>query len=272
MSPSENQLRAALRDGEGGRPDPDQIIQAAVTIRRERRQTQRRLAGAVAGIVIVGGIGIGLATTRGGNDSTHSAANGAGGNLSGLAPATTVPSGTAGSGGFAAGTEVRPATSGLGATTNDGLSSTSTSGCPAKPVEYLLPGGGGSGQFDQNAPLFAKPVRTVKLCSYSPETGAFVGAINLTGDRAQQFVDSLTTSKDGATSLDCLSPIKMEILATDTAGAALTPLSVVGTCRQVAVTNGTALRYAKITDLTAVGVPATVVPSPSGIESGSPPR
>ncbi len=59
MSPSEKDLRSALRAGEGEAfaPDADTIMQAARGARHTRRV---RIAAVTATVVVVGGLGIGL--------------------------------------------------------------------------------------------------------------------------------------------------------------------------------------------------------------------
>ncbi|MDT4939907.1 MAG: hypothetical protein QOG80_3578 [Pseudonocardiales bacterium] len=70
MSPSEDQLRSALRHNEGGGLDVEQIVARAESARRERRV---RLASAAAVVAIVAGVGTGVGiTTRNSHSSTAS--------------------------------------------------------------------------------------------------------------------------------------------------------------------------------------------------------
>ncbi len=55
MSPSESELRAALRAGEGDTVAADEIIAHARSARHERRKTLAAMGGAVAAVLAVGG-------------------------------------------------------------------------------------------------------------------------------------------------------------------------------------------------------------------------
>ena len=55
MSPTEFELRAALRDGEGRGPDPDTIIRRANDLRRQRRT---RIGGSLAAAAVVAGLAV----------------------------------------------------------------------------------------------------------------------------------------------------------------------------------------------------------------------
>lgn len=56
MSPSESELRASLRAGEGDHLDVDEVVAAARTAHRERRRNRLAVAGAVAAVLAVGGV------------------------------------------------------------------------------------------------------------------------------------------------------------------------------------------------------------------------
>lgn len=70
MSPTEDQLRRALSDGEGPGPDPDTVILRAAAYRSERRT---KLFATAAVVAVVAGIGtaVGVVTTN--SDHTNSA-------------------------------------------------------------------------------------------------------------------------------------------------------------------------------------------------------
>jgi hypothetical protein len=56
VSPSESELRAALREGEGEGVDVDAQIRHALRSRRDRRRTFAAIGGAVAAVLAVGGV------------------------------------------------------------------------------------------------------------------------------------------------------------------------------------------------------------------------
>ncbi len=76
MSPSENDLRAALRDGEDDdRPDVDRVLAEA---RSRRGQRRARVLGVAAAVVLVAAAAVGTAVLRGSNDSGQQSAGPAG--------------------------------------------------------------------------------------------------------------------------------------------------------------------------------------------------
>lgn len=269
MSPSESQLRAALKQGEGDSGlDPDAIIGKAVAFRRQRQQRRVRVAGVLGVVAIVGGIGIGLAATSGGNNNTALPASSqratASDELRNMPAAPSAPKGSAGS---LTGSDYG------GAVAGGGGMAPSTSGCPAKPVRYLVPGGGGTGQFGSRSPLFEQPVERLTICRYSPETNAFQSSSAIGGAEARALVTRLNASTSRPAATDCVTPVSVEILANDASGAALTPLTVIGSCQQVMVTNGTAIRFAPISELQPYLGVTSLPPVPAtGTMSGSPPR
>src|SRR6478672_3896297 len=68
MSPNEEQLRAALREGEGDRPNADLIIVSARAARRSRRRVAAAIAASVAVVIAIGG-GITALSLRSGNST-----------------------------------------------------------------------------------------------------------------------------------------------------------------------------------------------------------
>jgi hypothetical protein len=267
MSPSENQLRAALSDGEGPKPDADAIIGKALVVKYERHRRRVRVAGVLGVAAVVGGVGVGLAATQGSDRSN------AGSDY--RAPAHPAAAGQASNGGAEYGSaELAPQNNTTvqgGAGGAGGVTATGTSTCPSKPVRYMLPGGGGTDQFGGRTSLFTEPVERLTVCAYSAESDVLQSTDVITGDDARSFVAKLDASTAKASATDCVTPINLEIVAVDTNGAALTPLTVVGTCQQAMVTNGTAVRYASISAFAPyVATPSSVTPPPSGMMSGSP--
>ena len=68
MSPSESELRAALRAGDGEGVDADAVITRARGARHARRM---RLGSIAAAVIAVGGIAAGVVTLRGGGGAAH---------------------------------------------------------------------------------------------------------------------------------------------------------------------------------------------------------
>lgn len=165
MSPSEDQLRAALRHGEG-----DGLSAAGIIARAEdhRRQRRTRLLSVAAAVVVVAGIGtgVGLATTSS-HRSTSSEANGA-------AKAQRAPSAAGDAGGSLALSASCPATA------------------PTLPPQTA----GTSGTF------FEAPVQAMQICAYQYAGGRLVtvagAASPLTGvlaaDDAQRIADALNAA------------------------------------------------------------------------------
>jgi hypothetical protein len=79
MSPSEDQLRAALRDGEGGSLDVDTVIQRARAHGAARREHRVRLASAAAIAAVVAGVGVtaGIVLSSGNHTRSSNAAGSA---------------------------------------------------------------------------------------------------------------------------------------------------------------------------------------------------
>lgn len=195
MSPSESELRGALRIGEGEGVDPDAVISRARGTRHARRL---RVGSIAAAVVVVGGVAAGVVTLRGGNAPSH------------------VPS-------------PRP-----GAAV--------AAQCPARPPHLMLPGGGGTGQFGADGPLFAKPVDRLLVCGYA--SSRVIQSTTLTGTAAQQVATSLndapTQPPTARISITCLKFPGTDLVLRST-GQPDVVLDV-ATC-PIRATNGTAVRY-----------------------------
>ncbi|TAM91935.1 MAG: hypothetical protein EPN43_03340 [Jatrophihabitans sp.] len=163
MSPSEDELRAALREGQDGGLDADAVIRHAHTARRARRVRFATTAGAV---IVVAGIGAGAAAL-----AHHDG--------SGPAPAAQPP-------GRASVATPAPGHAGVPAA---GVRSADPSQCPVRPERLMLPGGGGTGQFGGDGPLFTATVNSLLACGY--RGSGPVRAVQLTGDGAQSVADGL---------------------------------------------------------------------------------
>lgn len=244
MSPSEFDLRAALRDGEGDGVNVERVI-AGAQAQRARHRTWLLSAAAA---VVVAGVGTGSAVVWGGGSGAgphaESAASGAShGSIPGLAgPAHTTTRGS-----VAAGPE-QPAPS-----PNSAASIAATATCPSTYPHYLLPGGSSPGQFGSDGPLFSKPVVALVVCGYgTPQEAANLkpparpGRLVFTGSQATQLAASLeNASKTPGTESCAGTPNELAMVgvsADGTTGGTITT-TVTDTGCDVQITNGTAVRY-----------------------------
>jgi len=139
------------------------------------------------------------------------------------------------------------------------------------PKRYLLPGGGGTGQFGSTQSLFPKPVAKVIVCGYSQ--AKLLGANELSGVTATALVQGMESSAPGSSPTgaeNCppRSGTTLDIIATATDGSTLPDVTGdVSGCQGAQLTNGTAVRFGW-------SVPAwlTLNASPSPTMSGSPAR
>jgi hypothetical protein len=229
MSPSESELRSFLHGGEGDPIDPDALIAHARGVRHNRRV---RLASVAAAVIAVGAVGTGTLVLSGGNSATSSADRQANVPPNLQSQATDAP--------------------GL---THPVLPKTNTSpgsgeeACPAIPLRLMLPGGGGTGQFGGDAPLFDGTVSSMQICGYAAASlsgqVAFSDATVLTGDQANEIATSLNAASTTRVIRHC--PIRQTreliIYATSQSGATMKPVVVdYSSCAPFA-TNGTAARY-----------------------------
>jgi hypothetical protein len=221
VSPSEFDLRAALRAGEGEHLDPDSVLSAARSARHQRRV---RIASAVGAAAVVGAVGAGVGIV-----DLHSPASPA------ASGSSTTSSGSAASSGshsllYGSGAP-GPVQTALAALT-----------CPATATRYMLPGGGGTGQFGGKTSLFGRPVAAMKVCVYPAAAGT---------TPARSYVIEGADARAAAQSLDAAPKVPLfcqrlvpetqltfEVLAVTADGTKLRPVVVSGR-----VTNGTAVRY-----------------------------
>jgi hypothetical protein len=240
MSPTESDLRAALRDGEGDGPDIDRLIAGG---QARQAQSRKQLLTAAAIVLVVAGAGAGGAVLWGGSSPNSSAAGSAYNNAD--AGGSAALRGTAGSSnGHKAAGQVPAAAPNFAAVA-----------CPASQPHPLLAGGGSPGQFGADGPLFSRTVSAVVVCSYgSPEQAADKVAeparLVLTGDRAAELASSLEQASTARTPRACpnvvISPRRaLAMIGVDSDGRTVgivTANLVVPACN-VQVTNGTAVRY-----------------------------
>jgi hypothetical protein len=233
MSPSEFDLRAALRDGEGDQLDVENVLFAARARVAERRM--RILSGAALVLVVAGaGVG-GTYLAQGGGSSRHTAERAAGG-----------------------GSSLDQATSGAQAPVNGGLGAAGTASvpgvsCPVTQPRYALPGGGGLGQFGSTGPLFTKPVQSIVVCAYGSTTTDYSTKsvrpvrLDLVGQQARLLANSLedapTRPTPTCTQVSNANQLTVIAVAPDGTRAGTVVASVSGPSCGSQVTNGTAVRY-----------------------------
>jgi hypothetical protein len=138
MSPTEDQLRRALRDGEGAGPDPDDVVRHAIAYRSQRRV---RIASTVAVVAVVAGIGVGVGVAAGGS-AHHPAHSGSALKPVGTGEAARAPSSGAGAGNAAGGA----------------ASMAQPASCPA--TLPAIPRGSGT------ADLYTHALTSVRVCGY----------------------------------------------------------------------------------------------------------
>lgn len=247
MSPSEADLRAALRDGEGANLDVDRIIAGGRAMRAQRRA---RVMTAAAVTVLVAGLGTGGALLINGSGGDSNSGSKAGGGASFDQRKANSQAGSVNGGAASlAPTNAAPGAGGAGGVAG----AIPTAACPATLPDYRLPGGGSPGQFGADGPLFSRPVVSVVVCGYgtpSAATTARPHRLVLTDGAARTLVDSLEkaprTKPSGACPfLRTADAQAVAILGIAADGKVVdTVTTTVGdpAC-SVRVTNGTALRY-----------------------------
>jgi hypothetical protein len=250
MSPTEHDLRAALRDGEGDGPDPDRLI--ALGQAHQARRRMQMLSTAVAVVVIAGaGTGIVALARSGSGDKTNadSAVHGAAGERL----AVSAPGGSSGAGAGAGGASsaALPAAAG-----SQNAGKAAGVGCPATLPRYVLPGGGSPGQFGADEPLFDRPVTSVIVCSYdvvpAPSGAPLAPArVALSGASARRLAASLNGAAAAPATLcpkrDLTASARdLAIIGLAADGTPLHTITVTrsaSACADSQVTNGTAVRY-----------------------------
>jgi hypothetical protein len=237
MSPSEAQLRAALHEGEGETLDAGALTAHASWVRRERRRRVYLAAGAAAAVAVIG-VGIASWVGTGGRSTTS-----AGGDAAAPARQVTRHAGSVPS----ADVRHRPA---VGApASHDAVGKRAPGECPTTAPRYLLPGGGGSGQFGASEPLFTHGVAKIVVCGYPAAATQSARRLVLTAGQATALAASLeaapaamTTPGIKCANVDTLGGT-LDLLATDANGVASKPVVVTLGCPRNMATNGTAVRY-----------------------------
>jgi hypothetical protein len=244
VSPNEAQLRAFLHDGEGDAPDANVLISHAQRVRRDRH---RRITSIASGTAVVAVVVTGVGFLISGARDNENAGSAGGGNAAGSAASAAASNGAADKQAPVA----APHRTADGFRAEAAPSSAAQLRCPAAPLHYMLPGGGGLGAYGSSEKLFASPVGAMKLCSYPVVSSQGPVATTLTGADARHFAATLeaapvtngTTPRPGCAS-DALVGRQIEVLAVDSAGRRIKPVVItVGMCGSSKATNGTAVRY-----------------------------
>jgi hypothetical protein len=253
VSPTEFELRAALRRGEGDGPDADAIIRHAGQLQRQRRQ---RLGGGLAAAAVVAGVAVGggyLVGSTGGDDRNSA------GSSSGVADGYQTKQSTRGAAGGS--TDLPQAASDPAATAD----------CPAAVPRLMLPGGGGTGQFGSSDTLLPQDASSVLICAYGPtETPQAPTGRRLTGADARALAASLdaaaTVHQGTCPQFRTLDTEQYVLIGRSASGGEADPvvLTLAGNQCRTQATNGTAVRYGWVP-------PASLAAAfPAGTSNGTP--
>jgi hypothetical protein len=288
MSPSEFDLRAALRDGEGDGVNVERVIAGAQATRARHRTWLLSAAAAV----VVAGVGTGSAVVWGGGSGGGPRAEGANSRANGPAHGALPANGPAH--GSAAGPAKSPTAETARPVPNSAASTGTAVACPSTYPHYLVPGGGslvpggGSpGQFGSDGPLFSKPVVALVVCGYgtaqeaaSLKPPARPGRLVLTGDNATRLAASLENAPKTAPGCGGMrtAPHSFVIIGIGSDGSRVgTVTATYQSCDEI--TNGTAIRFEwqPPADLAPVienlvPIKGTVLKPSPPVNHGSPPR
>jgi hypothetical protein len=293
MSPTEFDLRQALRDGEGDGVDAGLIIFAA----RERRAHRRHvLLSAAAAVIVVGGVAGGITALAGNSPGDTSAAganapaglgSSAGPSLGGTHRAPT-------------GRDVKPGNAPLPTADGSGPYSSNLQirfRCARQPVRTTLPGSG-TASLGATGELLAGPVSEYHVCVTPFRFGTAGPApraakpqhITLTGSAADALTTSIENASRAPARIECpmirtAETVVISIVPVTPAGKTLAPIVVSSSLPlcNAPITNGTSVRYnwqvprrlQRVLDISAVASgsvtgPENVAPGASGAASGSP--
>lgn len=229
MSPTEDELRRALREEEGSGPDPATVIMRAAAYRSERRT---KILSAVAAVAVVAGVGtgIGLVTTSGGSHKKE-AGSAAGGTAQFGANSSAARAPQYGSGAAEGGA---------------GDAAPAPASCPPSAPTVAA-------ATDTTRPLLTGPVSTVTVCGYLG-TGTLVRDATshaplthtYAGSDATAIADALAKATPSSRALSCgaipAGGLRSLVLyARYATGAAAAPIVVDVGCG-ARLTNGTTTR------------------------------
>ncbi len=242
MSPSESQLRAALHEGEGDPLDAGLLIAHANRLRRDRRQRVNRLAGATLVVGLIGG-GLMLLGRNGGMESGGGSSAGGGGGMGGAASAEAAPGAqNRPASATAPATSVPSRSAGGGGGVND--YGEPTQACPKVPDRVEVR----SGLTEGGAVRALVPINTTSIRACAYPGGALQRTALFQSDRAKVLSDAVnsagtepapaarTCTKDEPTGT-------VELLPYSPNGKRAKPVVVTVTCPNAIATNGVVTRY-----------------------------
>ncbi len=281
MSPDEDQLRAALRDGESAAQDtlrPDLIMSRARRERHDRQRNLRGVLGVAAAVIVIAGGGFGISQLGGHNSSKSSSsasrdsAAGAGssqaaGAASG-AGALTPPAPANPSTAAASSPAAVPPAGSSSAASSSAAAASAASACPSTtPVVPPLPGFTAPGL---SAPLFAGNLTSLTVCVYQPDGSGLAGGKTYTGSGAQEIAATFNSAEvlPDPGGMGCTTDFGPTVLMLPSTaqGAGKAVIGNAGGCG--ATTNGSALRYKARGAL--VAVIQKVLPATAGSGRASP--
>lgn len=248
MSPSEFDLRAALRDGEGDSIDVDRVVAGGESLRARRRV--QMLTASVAIVLVAAGAVTTAALAghgprgyvgEGGGHATSARSDAAGRSDKG---ARAQPSARA--------SDAAPAASTASAAGRAATNIVCPVNFPGYP-KHLRPSVDGRA-VGSTGPLFSAPVQAVVICSYGSmlsRTAATVpGRVAVSGVAAAQLQTSLETAPTAPTRGQCpyIASTRRSyvFIGVDVDGRPEPPITATldsGPCDPDPVTNGTATRY-----------------------------
>jgi len=243
MSPTEHDLRAALRDGEGDGPDPFVVTAAG---RRAAARRRSQLVNTAAAVVLIGGLGTAGTLLLPGSDNEHASGSKDFGAAAKAPNALHTQNAAGGASGGGANTDSSRGAAGGTPVVPPDVAAPANS-CPATAPAIPAParGTGSSG------PLFRQTPAELVVCTYAgAPSSAGPAELVLTGADAGAVLSSLDAAAPEPPTGMCphyrlAGERTVEIIGRSAAG---TPVgSVIATLDRPAcatvVTNGTVVRY-----------------------------
>jgi hypothetical protein len=218
--PSEFDLRAALRDGEGDEPNVDQLIMAGQARRAQRRS---RLLSSVVVVAVAGGLGV-AAAEFGGSSGT---------------------AGSSSAGGALSAPQVGPG----------GGASAAVGGvaCPAAVPTYATADDGNLAPQERSAKLVHGQITSVVVCAYGARFDADAARartpvrLDLAGRQASRLAHSLDRAPRAAPAATCSNAPGQQyaVIPVNASGSPLPPVTaeLSSTGCGATVTNGKTVRY-----------------------------
>jgi hypothetical protein len=276
MSPSEDELRAALHQGEQDSINTESLISRARQAQLHRRRTRRTIAGSVLGVAAVAGLTTAVMLHHPGpGDESSAAGSGADSAVSQPASSAAGTSAAASGGGpsSAAGGGAAPeagrdssaastaGTAGPGAS-NGSVSNGSSGGSPACPSQApTQPKGGGLSSRFTGGNLVSTGTNRFTVCLY-PAGGGAVTSTVLSGSTASALASTLNASKalpkpPAAPPPTCSNDRSLVLLPSVDGRAEPEVVGLPAWCGSTTfrLSNGSAVRYVPDTSLAPAGVP-----------------